>query len=230
MAAELVRDGDTIEIGVGAASNAVTPHLATKRDLGYHSELTSPGVAQLFEAGVFNGSRKSRDVGKMVVTMLPAVAADLEVVRRHYAAWEVYGVDYIHDPAVIASQSQMTSINTGTMVDLTGQIVFDSAGREMITGPGGQLEFVIGAIYAPGGRSIHVFPSTVQGQTRVVAELPAGAIVGVPRYLADFVVTEYGVASLMGKTERARARDLIAIAHPDHRADLQAQARRLGLA
>lgn len=231
-AAELVRDGDTVEIGVGAASNAVTPHLAGKHDLGFHSELTSPGVATLHEQGVFTGRRKSRDVGKMVVTALPPEPEELAIVQRHFADWEVYGVDYIHDPAVIASQSQMTAINTGTMIDLTGQIVFDSIGREMYTGPGGQFEFVVGAVYAPGGKSIHVLPSTAgldAEHTRLVAELPPGAVVGVPRFLADYVVTEYGVASLHGKTERDRARELIAIAHPDHRRELNAQARRLGL-
>ncbi len=232
LASELVRDGDTVEIGVGAASNAITPHLAGKRDLGFHSELTSPGVAALHEQGVFTGRRKSRDVGKMVVTALPPEPEELEIVQRHFAAWEVYGVDYIHDPAVIASQSQMTAINTGTMIDLTGQVVFDSIGREMYTGPGGQFEFVVGAVYAPGGKSIHILPSsagTDAEHTRVVAELPPGAVVGVPRFLTDFVVTEYGVASLFGKSERDRARELIAIAHPDHRGELTAQARKLGL-
>jgi acyl-CoA hydrolase len=123
----------------------------------------------------------------------------------------------------------MTSINTGTMIDLTGQFVFDSLGREMYTGPGGQLEFVIGAVYAPGGRSIHVLPSTAGDTSRIVSELPPGANVGIPRYLTDLVVTEFGVASLFGKTERDRARELISIADPDHRADLTKQARACGL-
>ena len=231
-AAEMVRDGDTLEIGLGAASNAVTSHLASKRDLGYHSELTGPGIAQLHDAGVFTGRRKSRDSGKMVVTALPASPEEREIIARHFDEWELYGVDYIHDPAVIASQSRMTSINTAIQIDLTGQIVFDSIGPVMHSGPGGQLEFVIGAVYSHGGRSIHVLPSTAgRGgeHSRIVAELPAGAIVGVPRYLADFVITEHGVASLMGKSERARAEELIAIAHPDQRADLRAHARDRGL-
>ena len=230
--AELIHDGDTLEIGLGAASNAVTAHLASKRDLGYHSELTGPGIAQLHDAGVFTGARKSRDIGKMVVTALPASAEERALIASHYDAWELYGVDYIHDPAVIASQSQMTSVNTAMQIDLTGQIVFDSIGPLMHSGPGGQLEFVIGAVYSPGGRSIHVLPSTAgrDGQhSRIVAELPRRAIVGVPRYLADIVVTEYGVASLMGKTERGRAQELIAIAHPDLREPLRRDARSRGL-
>jgi 4-hydroxybutyrate CoA-transferase len=231
LTAELVCDGDTVEIGVGAASNAVTRHLASKRDLGYHSELTSPGIVQLYLDGVMNGSRKSRDVGKLAVTMLPALPNELAAVQspEHWDDWIVFGVDYIHNPSVIASQHQMTSINTATMLDLTGQIVFDSAGRDMITGPGGQLEFVIGAVYAPGGKSIHSIPSTIGERSRILAELPPGAVVGIPRYLADTVVTEFGVASLFGKTERERARELIAIAHPDHRGELTAEARRVGL-
>ncbi|MEE8422336.1 MAG: acetyl-CoA hydrolase/transferase C-terminal domain-containing protein [Dehalococcoidia bacterium] len=228
--AELVHDRDTVEIGVGAGSNAVIAHLAGKHDLGFHSELTGPGIVQLHDEGVFTGKYKSRDAGKMVVTALPASPEDRALIaERHFDEWELYGVDYIHDPAVIASQSQMTAINTGTTIDLTGQVVFDSIGRNMHTGPGGQLEFVIGAVYAPGGRSIHALPSTAGDHSRIVAELPPGASVGIPRYLTDMVVTEYGVASMFGKSERARAEELIALAHPDHRADLRSEARRVGL-
>ena len=180
-AAELVRDGDTVEVGVGAASNAVIPHLAGKHDLGFHSELTGPGIAQLHDAGVFTGRRKSRDVGKMVATALPGAAEERELIaERHFDEWELYGVDYIHNPTVIASQSQMTSINTAIMIDLTGQVVFDSIGRKMQAGPGGQLEFVIGAVYADGGRSIHALPSMAREQSRIIAELPPGANVGIP--------------------------------------------------
>lgn len=227
--AELVRDGDTIEIGVGAASNAVTQHLGSKRDLGYHSELTGPGIVPLFEAGVFNGLRKSRDVGKMIATALPASLEDQEVIARHPDQWELHGVDYVHNPAVISSQFQMTSINTAMTVDLTGQIVFDGIGRRMHSGPGGQIEFVVGAVYAPGGRSIHVLPSTAGAHSRIVCDLAPGSSVGIPRYLTDLVATEYGVASMFGKSERARAEELIAIAHPDHRAELESQARNAGL-
>ncbi len=228
--AELVRDRDTIEIGVGAASNAVAAHLAGKHDLGYHSELTGPGITRLHDEGVFTGKYKGRGTGKMVATALPVSPEDRAlIVERHFDEWELYGVDYIHDPAVIASHSQMTAINTGMSIDLTGQIVFDSVGRSMHTGPGGQLEFVIGAVYAPGGRSIHALPSTAGEHSRIVAELLPGASVGIPRYLTDLVVTEYGVASMFGKSERARAEELIAITHPDHRAELKREARRAGL-
>ena len=123
----------------------------------------------------------------------------------------------------------LTSINTAIMIDLTGQVVFDSIGRKMQAGPGGQLEFVIGAVYADGGRSIHALPSMAREQSRIVAELPPGANVGIPRYLTDIVVTEHGVASMFGKSERARAEELIAIAHPDQRPELREQANRVGL-
>ena len=227
--AELIRDGDTLELGVGAAPNAVSQHLWQKHDLGYHSELTGPGIVQLFEAGVFSGRKKSRDVGKMVATALPRSPEDQEVIARHPDQWELYGVDYIHNPAVIASQSQMTSVNTAITIDLTGQVVFDGIGRHMHSGPGGQIEFVIGAVYAPDGRSIHVLPSTAGESSRIVCDLPAGSSVGIPRYLTDLVITEYGVASMFGKSERARAEELIAIAHPDHRAVLRSRARHVGL-
>ncbi len=229
LAASLVNDGDTLEIGVGVASNAVTPHLFSKKDLGYHSELTSPGIAQLYEAGVINGSNKSRDVGKVCVTLLPAQPEDLQIVAEHINDWEVYGVDYIHNPSVISSQKQMTAINTATMIDLTGQIVFDSVGREQITGPGGQFEFVAGSLYAPGGKSVHVMQSMDGENSKFVADLPPGARVGVPRYLADYVVSEYGIASLQGKSERQRARELISIAHPEYRQELTRQANQLGI-
>src|SRR5262249_35110640 len=145
-AAELVPDGATVEVGTGHASNAVVPHLAGKHDLGYHSELTAPGIAALYEAGVLKGPGKTRHTGKMVVTALPPYPHELEIVQRHYDDWELYGIDYTHNPAVISSQYKMTAINAGLMVDLTGQIVFDSVGRRMHSGPGGQLEFVIGAV------------------------------------------------------------------------------------
>lgn len=229
-AAELIRDGDTLEIGVGAAPNSITAHLGGKRDLGYHSELTSPGIPALHEAGVVNGSRKTRDRGKLVVTALPIERSELEIVARNHDDWIVRGIDYIHDLEVVRSQHQMTCVNTGTMIDLSGQIVFDSIGREMYTGPGGQIEFVIGAAYSPGGKNIHVFGSrTNAGESRIVAELPPGSYVGTPRYFTDHVVTEHGVASLMGKTDRERALELIAIAHPDHRGELRDRARALRL-
>ena len=148
---------------------------------------------------------------------------------QNYADWEVYGVDYIHNPSVIATQRQMTAINTATMIDLTGQVVFDSVGRDQITGPGGQFEFVIGALYADGGRSIHVLPSLSDENSRFVPELDAGARVGVPRFLTDIVVSEYGIASLQGKTDRQRAREIISIAHPDHRSELTSRAKHLGI-
>jgi 4-hydroxybutyrate CoA-transferase len=228
--AEFVRDRDTVEIGVGGASNAVISHLASKHDLGFHSELTGPGIAQLHHEGVFTGKYKSRDAGKMIATALPTSIEERALIaEHHFDEWELHGVDYIHDPTVIASHSQMTSINTAMQIDLNGQVVFDGLGRTMYTGPGGQLEFVIGAVYSPGGRSIHCIPSTAGEQSRIVAELPPGASVGIPRYLTDYIITEYGVASMFGKSERARAEELIAIAHPDHRADLRSEARRAGM-
>ena len=129
----------------------------------------------------------------------------------------------------MTSQSQMTAITTALMIDLTRQIVFDSVGHCMRSGPGGQIGLVVGAVYSPGGRSIHTLPSASAERSRIVAELPAGANVGIPRYLADRVVTEYGVASMFGQPERARPEELIAIAHPNHRGELRAQAKHAGL-
>jgi acyl-CoA hydrolase len=137
--------------------------------------------------------------------------------------------EYVHNVRVISAQENMLAINAALCVDLTGQIAADSIGPEMIGGTGGQLEFVIGAVNAPGGRSVTVLESTALGgaDSTIVDLLPAGTVVTVPRQFADMVITEYGVARLWGKSLRERAAELIAVAHPDHRDRLRRRARQL---
>jgi 4-hydroxybutyrate CoA-transferase len=227
--AELVRDGDTMEIGVGFASSAVVRFLGNKVHLGFHSELTPPGVVYLVDSGVMDGRKKTLNPGKAVATCGPIGP---EAQRLHEnPAWELYGVEYTHNLSVIAAQENMVAINTAVTIDLTGQVAAESFGSRMWSGSGGQLEFVMGAMMAPGGRSIHCLPSTALNGTesRIGAAFPRGSIVTVPRTLVDYVVTEYGVVSLVGKSERERAEALISIAHPNHRRELRRQGRRLGI-
>ncbi|MDO8613978.1 MAG: acetyl-CoA hydrolase/transferase C-terminal domain-containing protein [Dehalococcoidia bacterium] len=228
-AAELVRDGDTLEIGIGFASSVVVRFLGNKLHLGFHSELTPPGLADLVDAGVIDGKKKTLNPGKAVATCGPLGP---EAWRLHEnPAWELYGVEYTHNLSVISAQENMVGINTAVAIDLTGQVAAESFGPRLWSGPGGQLEFVTGAMMARGGRSIHCLPSTARDghESRIVAALPRGSIVTIPRTLVDYVVTEYGVVNLLGKSEGERAEALISIAHPDHRRELRRQGRRLGI-
>jgi 4-hydroxybutyrate CoA-transferase len=226
-AAELVRDGDTIEIGVGFASSVIVRFLGNKLHLGYHSELTPPGVVDLIDAGVIDGKNKKLNPGKAVATAGPLGA---EMGRLHENPdWELYGVEYTHDLRNIINQEHMVAINTAIAVDLTGQVAAEAIGPRMWSGAGGQLEFVTGAMMAREGRSVHCLLSTALGgeESRIVAGLPRGSVITVPRTLTDYVVTEYGTVNLLGKSEGERADALISIAHPDHRPALRRQARRL---
>jgi 4-hydroxybutyrate CoA-transferase len=142
---------------------------------------------------------------------------------------EFYGVDYMHDPAAIAKNDNLVAINNALCVDLTGQIAAGHFGSRIWSGTGGQFAYALGAFMSRGGRSITVLPATAQDGTvsRIVAEMPAGQIITVPRDIADTVVTEFGVAELLNKTQRERARALIEIAHPDFQSELKSEARRL---
>jgi hypothetical protein len=215
---ELVRDGDTIQVGAGAITNAVV-HAGTfdgKRDLGWHSEATIGGIIDLMREGVINGARKSVDPGIAVATGYAGGPEHMEYVR-------------LNPFRVIASQDNMVAINVAMLVDLTGQIAADSLGHEMIGGTGGQLEFAVGALNAKNGRSITVLKSTALGReaSSIVDTLPAGTVVTVPRLFADTVVTEFGIALLWGRTVRERALELIGIAHPRFREALQTKAQQL---
>ena len=145
--------------------------------------------------------------------------------------YEVYEVHYTNDIAVIAAHDNMVAINNALSIDLTGQVAAESIGADMWSGPGGQLEYVIGANLSKGGRSITCLPATSRAETitRIVAEHPPGTVITVPRQFVDIVVTEYGIARLYGKSDRERARELINIAHPDHRESLRRAARRMGI-
>lgn len=225
---ELVQDGDTVQIGTGAmtAQLILAGALEGKEELGIHSEISVPGMNGLVLSGVVTGSRKTRHPGKFVATALTAsTTEEIEFIHEN-PVYEVYDVEYTNDIQVIASHDNMLAINNAMSVDLTGQIAAETIGPDLWSGPGGQLEFVIGAMLSKGGRSVTVLPSTARdGElSRITLHHEPGTVVTVPRQFADFVVTEYGIARLFGKSDRERTDELISIAHPDHRAELRRQA------
>lgn len=230
--ASLIKDGDTIEIGVGGAS-APLPQLGifdTKHDLGWHSEATPRGIAKLVQAGVITGKYKTLHPEKIVATSVGGGnPEDLEFINEN-PMFELYSINYVDDIRTIAAHDNMVAINSALAVDLTGQIAAETLGeRIFISGPGGQTPFAIGAVLSRGGRSITVLPSTAAGgkASRIVPKLEPGTIVTVPRVFADYIVTEYGIARLLGKSQRQKVEELIAIAHPDFRAELRREAKRI---
>ena len=229
--ASLIKDGDVLEIGVGGAAEWI-PQLGAldnKLDLGWHSENTPRGIPTLIREGVITGKRKTLHPGKAIATAVGGgTKEEMDFINMN-PLFEVYGSDYVLSPRVIASNDNIVAINSALMVDLGGQIAAESFGPTTVGGTGGQLAFAIGANLSKGGRSIVAFPSTARdgAVSRIVPFLEAGTIITVPRTLADIIVTEYGIANLRGKTQRERSQELIGIAHPDFRAELGKEARRL---
>ncbi len=228
--ADLVPDGATIQMGIGAIPAAVGLALLDKHDLGVHSEMITDVVVDLVEAGVITGARKERNPGKVVTAFMTGTRRLYEFVHDNPMI-EMRPADFTNDTHVIRSFRRMTAINSAIEVDLTGQVVADSIGHRLYSGIGGQMDFMRGAALAEQGRAIIALPSTAAGGTasRIVAELRPGAGVVTTRAHARTIVTEFGVAELFGRSIRERARSLIAIAHPDFRPDLGAEAARLDL-
>lgn len=219
--ASLVSDGDTLQLGIGAIPDAVLLFLKDKKDLGIHSEMFSDGVVELFEAGVVTNKKKTLHPGKMIVAFLMGSKKLYDFVNNNPMV-EMYPVDYVNNPTVIMKNDNMVSINSCVQVDLMGQICSESIGLKQISGVGGQVDFVRGVTMAKNGKSIMAMPSTAAKGTvsKIVPLLDEGAAVTTSRNDVDYVVTEYGVAHLKGKTLRDRARALINIAHPDFRDEL----------
>lgn len=219
--ASLVHDGDTLQLGIGAIPDAVLLSLTGKHDLGVHSEMFSDGAAELMEAGVITNRRKTFHRGRSVVTFLMGTQRLYDYVDDNPSV-EMAPVDVVNDPAVIAQNDNLVAINSCVQVDMMGQVVSSSIGLRQISGVGGQLDFVRGARMSRGGRAVIAMPSTAaRGKaSRIVPFVDLGAAVTTDRCDVDYIVTEFGIAQLAGKTLRARARELIGIAHPDFRATL----------
>ncbi len=217
--ASLIQDGDTLQLGIGAIPDAVLRFLKDKKDLGIHSETFSDGVVDLAEAGVINNRKKPIHTGKFVSTMMMGTQRLYDFVNNNPDV-ELYPVDYSNHPNTIAKNDHMVSINSAIQVDLMGQVNAETIGTRQFSGIGGQVDYIRGAALAQHGRSIIAMPSTTKGTSKIVAWLDDGAVVTTSRCDVDYVVTEYGIAPLKGLTLRQRARNLIAVAHPEHRAAL----------
>jgi acyl-CoA hydrolase len=223
--AELVEDGATLQLGIGAIPAATALALRDKRDLGIHTEMFTDAVIGLVECGAITGARKEINRGKIVSAFLMG-SRDLYRFVNDNPMVELRPVDYTNDTAVIRRFSKMVAINSAIEVDLTGQVVADSIGSRFYSGVGGQMDFIRGAALAAQGRAIIALPATAAHGTvsRITPMLQPGAGVVTTRAHARTVVTEYGIAELHGRTVGERARALIAIAHPDFRDELTSRA------
>lgn len=225
-AAALIKDGDCLQLGIGAVPDSVLSFLGEKNDLGIHSEMISDGAMKLVDAGVITCRKKTFHTGKIVITFAMGTNAFYDWLNDN-SMIEAYPVDFTNDPFNIAKNDNMVSINSALSVDFLGQIAADMLGAMQFTGVGGQVDFVRGAARSRGGRSIIALPSTAANGTksRIMATLMKGQAVTTSRNDADHIVTEFGIASLKGKTVQQRAAALISIAHPKFREQLRDECR-----
>ena len=216
--AQIIEDGSTIQVGYGIIPNAVVSYLGEKKHLGIHTELLSDGIIDLMKRGVVDNINKSIDTGKTVASYCMGKKETYDLLDENPTI-EFKTIDYTNNPLIIARNSYMTAINSAMEVDLTGQATAESLGWTFYSGVGGQADFMRGAVFAPGGKTILALPSTALNDTvsRIVPVLQEGAGVTLTRGDVHYVVTEYGIAYLHGKNIRERAMDLISIAHPKFR-------------
>ena len=221
--ASLIEDGAVLQTGIGGIPDAVLPFLMDRTDLGVHSELVSDGVIPLIEAGVLNGARKNFKPRKIILGFALGTKDLFDFVDNN-PIFEFHPTAYTNDPLSIARNDNMVAINSALQVDLTGQVCSDSIGTYFYSGIGGQVDFLKGASHSKGGKPIIALPSTAKNGavSRIAPMLSPGAGVVTSRGLVRYVVTEYGVAYLHGKSIRERAKALIEIAHPKFREELYA--------
>lgn len=225
---ELIPNEATMQMGIGAIPDAVLKHLYDKRDLGIHTELFSDGVIDLVEAGVITNAQKTLHPGKIIAGFIIGTKRLYKWVNDNPLI-EFHPTEYVNDPFVIAQNDRMVAINSAIEIDLTGQVCADSIGPKLYSGVGGQLDFIYGASRSKGGVPIIALPSSAKGDqlSRIVPMLKQGAGVVTSRNHVRYVITEYGIADLYGKSIRQRATALINISHPNFRDELIAQAREL---
>ena len=221
----LVENGSTIEVGIGEIPQSVLEHLQDKKDLGIHTEMFTDAIIDLIESGVINGALKSRDRGKVVASFAIGTRRLYDYIDNN-PVFSFHPTEYVNDPFIIAQQHKMVAINVALEIDLTGQVCADSLGTRFYSGIGGQVDFNRGAARAENGKAIIAMPSTARegSVSRIVCQLSPGAGVVTTRGDVHYVVTEYGVAYLHGKSVQERALALISIAHPDFREQLVREA------
>jgi 4-hydroxybutyrate CoA-transferase len=222
--AGLVEDGATLQTGIGAIPDAVLAALRGHKNLGVHTEMFSDGLIDLIETGVVNGEKKRTHPGKVVSSFVMGTRRLYDFIDDNpYIA--MLDIAYVNDTSVIRRNPKVTAVNSAIEVDVTGQVCADSIGTRLYSGVGGQMDFIRGASLSEGGKPIIALPSTTsRGESRIVSFLKPGAGVVTTRAHVHYVVTEYGVADLYGKNLRQRARALIEVAHPGHRAALEHEA------
>ena len=222
--ASLINDGDCLQLGIGGIPNAVCLQLTDKKDLGLHSELVGDGVVPLLESGVINNKKKQTNVGRTVLGAAFGSKILCDYINNNPSV-ELHPIDYVNNPIEIAKNDNMVSINSCLQIDLLGQVVSDTIGLSQFSAVGGQVDFVRGATMSKGGRSIIAMPATAKHGTvsRIVPIITEGSAVTTPRNDVNYVVTEYGIAQLKGKTLKERAKALIRIAHPSFRPYLMAE-------
>lgn len=228
--AQLIEDGSTLQLGIGTLPHAILKSLSGHRGLGLHTEMMSDGVMRCMKSGVIDNSRKVSHPGKGVVSFCMGKRALYDFVHENDGL-EFLPSEYVNNPINIARNDRMVSVNSALEVDLTGQVAADSVGWRFYSGIGGQVDFVRGAAMSRGGRPIIALPATAMGGkvSRIVGRLSDGAGVVTSRGDVHYIVTEYGVATLRGRSIRERALELIQVAHPQFREGLLEEAHRYGL-
>ena len=230
-----IQDGSTMQFGIGGLPNLVGKMIAESdlKDLGFHSEMMTDSCVDLYEAGKFTGRKKQVDHFKMAYTFALGTKKLYDFLHQNPTCAS-YPVNYINDPRIIALNPKVVAINNAMEVDLLSQVASESTGSRQISGTGGQLDFIFGAFNSTGGKGIIALSSTYSDKegkvkSRIVPALASGSVVTTPRSIVHYVVTEYGIAMLKGKSTWERAEALIEIAHPDFRDELVAEAQKMNL-
>jgi acyl-CoA hydrolase len=228
--ADMIDDGATLQIGYGGIPDAVVMQLSAKRDLGIHTEMLGDGILTLVECGAVTNRRKNFMPGKMVATFALGSQRLYKFMHQN-PMLEMHPSDFTNDPYLAGRNDNLMSINASLQIDLLGQCGSESIAHLPYSGTGGQVDFVRAANRSNGGKSFIVLPSTAKDDTisRIVPVLAPGTHATTSKNDVNYVVTEYGVAQLRGKSAKQRAQELIAIAHPDFRAELRAQANKMSV-
>jgi acetyl-CoA hydrolase len=219
--ADMIEDGSTLQMGIGAIPDAVLRYLHDKKDLGVHTEMFSDGLVELVEEGVVNGEKKTLHQGKIIAGFVLGTKRAFDFIDNN-PIFEFHPQEYVNDPFLISRNNKMIAINSAIEIDLTGQVCADSMGTKMYSGIGGQVDFMRGSSHSEGGKPIIALPSATKDlkYSKIVSTLKPGAGVVTTRGDVHYVVTEYGVAYLFGKSVQERAKALIEIAHPSYKDEL----------